>query len=137
MPSHLFHALVWIDHQVARVFHFNRDTNETAIVRSSHPHQHLHHKANSGDSGHAPMDKEFFRRVVAEVSSAGAILIVGPSSAKIELRTYIADHHPQVAAKISAVETLDHPTDGELLAFGRKFFRADDRMHLQVPARTG
>jgi stalled ribosome rescue protein Dom34 len=103
----------------------------------THMFHALHHMANSGDSGHAAVDKEFFHRVVAEVSSAGAILIVGPGSAKIELRTYIAQHHPQVAAKISAVETLDHPTDGELLAFGRRFFSADDRMHLQVPARTG
>ena len=128
---------VWIDHQVAKVFHFNAEANETALVRSSHPHQHLHHKANSGDSGHAPVDKEFFQRVTAEISQAGAILITGPSTAKVELHTYIEKLHPQIAAKISAVETLDHPTDGELLAFGRKFFRADDRMHLQVPARTG
>jgi hypothetical protein len=136
MPAH-FHALVWIDHQVAKIFHFNAEANETALVRSSHPHQHLHHKANSGDSGHAPVDKEFFQRVTAEISQAGAILITGPSTAKIELHTYIEKLHPQIAAKISAVETLDHPTDGELLAFGRKFFRADDRMHLQIPARAG
>lgn len=136
MHTH-FHALVWIDHQVAKVFHFNAEVNETALIRSSHPHQHLHHKANSGDSGHAAVDKEFLERVIAELSQAGAILITGPSTAKIELRTCIQRLHPQVAAKISAVETLDHPTDGELLAFGRKFFRADDRMHLQVPSRTG
>jgi hypothetical protein len=28
-------------------------------VRSAHPDQHIHHKANSGDSGHAAVDSEF------------------------------------------------------------------------------
>jgi hypothetical protein len=41
------------------------------------------------------------------------------------------DAHPELARKVSAVEPLDHPTDGELLALARKFFKADDRMHPQ------
>ena len=133
MSAH-FHALIWIDHQVAKVFHFDALTSENAHVRSSHPHQHLHHKANSGGSGHAPVDTEFLGRVATELARAGAILIVGPGTAKTELRTYLQKKHADVAAKISAVETLDHPSDGELLAFGRKFFDADDRMHPPVAA---
>lgn len=130
--KHHYHALVWIDHQVARIFHFNADTNETQIVHSTHAHQHLHHKANSGDSGHAAVDKQFLERVSAAIADSGAVLITGPASAKIELHTHIKHAHPQFANRISGVETLDHPTDGELLAHGRKFFKADDRMHLQV-----
>src|SRR4051812_14638218 len=57
------HAVVWIDHQVAKVVHFDADSSEPAVVHSSHPHQHLHHKANSGDSGHAPVDKKFLEQV--------------------------------------------------------------------------
>ena len=129
MSAH-FHALVWIDHQVAKVFHFDAHANETKNIQSSHPHQHLHHKANSIDSGHAAVDKEFLQRVVAEISKAGAILITGPSTAKTELRAHIQRLHPKLAAKISAVEALDHPTDGELLAFGRRFYQADDRMRV-------
>jgi hypothetical protein len=131
MTNH-YHALVWIDHQVAKVFHFSADANETEIVRSAHPHQHLHHKANSGDSGHAALDKDFLERVSTAISHAGAILIGGPASAKIELHTHLKKQHPQIAAKISAVESLDHPTDGELLAHARHFFKADDRMRRQV-----
>jgi stalled ribosome rescue protein Dom34 len=130
--QHHYHALVWIDHQTAKIFHFNADSNETAIVHSTHPHQHLHHKANSGDSGHAPVDKQFLEKVCAAIADSGAILIVGPAGAKTELHAYIQDHHPQLATRISGVETLDHPTDGQLLAHGRRFFKADDRMRLQV-----
>jgi len=39
--------------------------------------------------------------------------------------------HPDLAKRIAGVETVDHPSDGELLNFGRRFFRADDRMRSQ------
>jgi len=131
MTNH-YHALVWIDHQTAKVFRFNIDSSETAIVHSAHPHQHLHHKANSGDSGHARVDKDFLERVSAAISHSGAILIVGPASAKTELQTHLKHAHPAIAAKVSAVESIDHPTDGQLLAHARHFFKADDRMRPQI-----
>lgn len=131
MTNH-HHALVWIDHQTARIFRFNDDVNEVVVVHSTHAHEHLHHKANSVDSGHAPVDKQFLEGVAAAIAHSGAILIVGPASAKTELHTHLKDAHPGIAAKISAVETLDHPSDGQLLAHARKFFRADDRMRSQV-----
>jgi len=131
MTNH-HHAMVWIDHQTAKVFRFNDDVNETSVVHSTHAHEHLHHKANSGDSGHAAVDKHFLERVAAAIAHSGAILIVGPASAKTELHTHLKLAHPDIAAKISAVETIDHPTDGQLLAHARHFFRADDRMRSQI-----
>jgi len=131
MSTH-YHALVWLDHRVAKVFHFNDDQNERVTVANSHIHQHLHHKANSSDSGHAPVDKDFLDRVTEAIDGAGAILIVGPGSAKAELHKHLEHLHPQVAAKVSAVETLDHPSDGALLAHARRFFKADDRMRSQI-----
>ena len=131
MTNH-YHALVWIDHQTAKVFRFNIDSSETASVHSAHPHQHLHHKANSGDSRHARVDKDFLERVAAAISHSGAILIVGPASAKTELQTHLKHAHPAIAAKVSAVESIDHPTDGQLLAHARHFFKADDRMRPQI-----
>ena len=135
MATH-FHALVWIDHREAKVFHLNAETSNSVTVHNSHAHQHLHHKANAGDNGHVSVDKEYLRRVVAELASAGAVLIVGPGSAKTELHTYAQQHDPKVAARISAVESVDHPTDGQLLAHARKFFVADDRMHPQIRAHA-
>lgn len=131
MTNH-YHALVWIDHQTAKVFRFNADSNETTLVQSTHPRQHLHHKANSGDSGRTLVDKDFLERVATAIAHSGAILIVGPASAKTELHTHLKHAHPAIAAKISAVETIDHPTDGQLLAHARHFFRADDRMRSQI-----
>jgi len=131
MSSH-YHALVWIDHREAKVFHFDAADADCTTVRSHHPNQHIHHKANARDSGHVTVDNEFLSRVADALTQSGAILITGPANAKTELATYIKKANPRLAERISGVEALDHPTDGELVALGRKFFKADDRMHAQV-----
>src|ERR1700692_2489048 len=105
MNNH-YHALVWIDHREAKVFQFNATQVDRATVRSSHPDQHIHHKANAGDSGHAPVDQEFFKRVALAISQAGAILITGPANAKTELVAYMKKHQPHLGERISGVETL-------------------------------
>lgn len=131
MDKH-FHRLVWLDHHQARIFDFNATEAESLTIHSSHPHEHLHHKANAGDSGHVAVDKAFLERIAHALAQAGAILIVGPGMAKMELVSYIEHAHPDLSSRISAVETIDHPTDGALVAFGRTFFKADDRMHVQL-----
>jgi len=127
MPG-LEHVIVWIDHAEARVFRVGAEHAERQVIGTHVQQLHLHHKANERGSGHAPIDKEFFGRVMQSLQMADALLIVGPASARTELAAYIADHSPALAKRISAVEPLDHPTDGELVALARKFFRADDRM---------
>jgi stalled ribosome rescue protein Dom34 len=131
MTNH-YHAVVWIDHKVARILQFNAEASETVLVHSTHPNPHLHHKSNSIDSGHAPVDKKYLERVAAAIAHNGALLIVGPASAKTELVSHLKQAHPAVAARISAVEPMDHPTDGQLLAHARRFFEADDRMRSQA-----
>jgi len=130
MPAH-YHAVVWIDHHEARIFHIDANGSDLERVNSSNPHQHLHHKANSGDSGHAAIDTHFLSQVADMLASAGSILITGPASAKTELASYIQHKRPDLARRISGVETVDHPTDGQIVALARSFFKKDDRMHAQ------
>jgi hypothetical protein len=77
------------------------------------------------------VDKAFLQYVAESLSQAGTILIAGHASAKQELATYLTENKPAIAARIASIEPLDHPSDAELLAFARKFFRAYDRMHSQ------
>jgi stalled ribosome rescue protein Dom34 len=127
-----FYAIVWIDHHEAKIFQFDAASVDSTAVRSSHPHQHIHHKANARDSGHAAIDKTYLKHVAEALASAGAILITGPANAKKELADYIERELPDLAKRVSGIETLDHPSDGALVAFARKFFKADDRMHSQA-----
>lgn len=131
MSEH-FHAIVWIDHREAKIFQFSATDIDRVVVNSHLSGQHLHHKANTTGSGHKGVDKEFFNRVIAALSHTGAILITGPANARTELKNYIAEHSPEVARRISAVEALDHPSDGALVALARKFFKTDDLMHDQA-----
>ncbi len=120
------HAVVWIDHREARVFHFNADEVEKLVIHPDHRHTHIHHKANSMGSGHAAEDHKYLDAVAGAISEAREVLIAGPGGAKTELMKHIAQYEPRQLAAIRAVETVDHPTDGELVAHARKYFRAED-----------
>jgi len=127
-----FHAVVWIDHREAKVFHFSASEVEAKTIHAETPKKHLHHKHGSIGSGHAKEDQEYFHKVVEAVADAGVILITGPANAKTELVKHIEKHDPAIRSKIAAVETLDHPTPGEIVAHARKYFARDHQMASRI-----
>lgn len=127
MSEH-FHAVVWIDHLEARVFHFNATDAEREVIHPHKPKHHIHHKANSIGSGHAAENQAYFHAVVEAIGHAGAILITGPANAKTELVKHIHRHDPQLVDRIAGIESVDHPTDGQLVAHARHYFKAADWM---------
>jgi stalled ribosome rescue protein Dom34 len=122
MPTH-FHAIVWIDHSQAKVFHVGLSGQDEVDLHPHLPTRHLHHKANSIGSGHAGFDKEFFAQVMNAISDAGEILIIGPGSARVELAKYLREQHSDISERIVAVEAADHPGDREIVAYARKYFK--------------
>ena len=133
MSQHHHHAVVWIDRHEARVFHFSPTDVERLILHPDHPTKHIHHKANSIGSGHVAADHEFLHAVAASIADAGAVLITGPANAKTDLVKHIHEHHPKLAKAIAGVETVDHPSDAQLVAHARKYFQTEDRMQPQKP----
>ena len=73
MSKHHYHAVIWIDHHEARVFHFSPTDVEQLILHPDHPTKHIHHKANSIGSGHASADQDYLHAVVESITDAGAI----------------------------------------------------------------
>jgi predicted NUDIX family NTP pyrophosphohydrolase len=132
MNTH-YHAVVWIDHREARVFHFGAGDVERLVLHPDRPTRHIHHKANSIGSGHAAADHDFLQAVARSIADAHAVLITGPASAKTELVKHIQQHDPRLVQAIVGVETVDHPSDAELVARARKYFQAEDRMTPQKP----
>jgi stalled ribosome rescue protein Dom34 len=122
------HAAVWIDHEQAKVFALSRESSNEWKVRPHDRHLHIHHKAGLGDSGKAAPDQHYFHSVAEAIKDAGEILILGPGTAKSELMKHLARHDPQVAAKVVGVQAMDHPTDGEIINFARKTFKAKDQL---------
>jgi len=128
MASHHYHAVVWIDHHEARVFHFSPSDVERLVLHPDHPTRHIHHKANSIGSGHAAEDQAFLDAVARSIADAGAVLVTGPANAKTELVKHIQKHEPNLMKIIVGVETVDHPSDGELVAHARRYFKVEDLM---------
>jgi stalled ribosome rescue protein Dom34 len=126
-----YHAVIWIDHREARVFHFSQSDVDRLVIRPDHPTKHIHHKANAIGSGHAPEDHAFLHAVVESVADAGAVLITGPANAKTELIKHIHQHDPLRMSAIAGVETVDHPSDAALVAYAKKYFETVDRMAQQ------
>ena len=128
MTIHHNHAVIWIDHHEARVFHFSPTDVERLVLHPDHPTRHIHHKANSMGSGHAAEDRNFLQAIVGSITDAGAVLITGPGNAKNELVKHIDQHAPKLMKIIAGVETVDHPSDAQLVALARHYFKAEDRM---------
>ncbi len=120
------HVAIWIDHKEAHILYFDKSKNE--IVKSNAERPHLHHKANEVGSGKAPAEGNYFHAVINAVADVSEILIVGPGSAKTELFKHANAHDPAIAKKIVGVETVDHPTDGQILNFAKAYFHKVDQM---------
>ena len=122
MPSH-FHAVVWLDHTQAKIFHVGLTGADEVTLHPHLPTRHLHHKANSIGSGHAAPDKSFLEQVTSGLNDAGEILIIGPGGAKTELAKFIRAQHPEIGKRIVAVEPADHPTDRQIVAYAKQHFK--------------
>jgi len=122
------HAIVWLDHLTARVITFSDGEGKTIPIESQSTHRQLHRKSGKPGSGHAPDDAAFFEDVAAVVADVREVLITGPGTAKVAFKKHVDERHPDLARRIVGVETVDHPSDGELTAYARKYFHRVDQL---------
>lgn len=125
MPTH---AVIWMDHQEARILHVHPDAaDETTVLAPKH---HLRrHSQGRGEAREHPDDaRQFFGEIAKGLEGATAILILGPSSAKLEFLHYLHEHIRELASKVVGVEAADHPTDKQVVARARLYFKGSDRM---------
>ncbi len=127
-----YHAVVWLDHREAKVFFFDRYNVAEIDLAAAHPNAHLHHHAGSLSGKRAPEDQAYFRRIADVLRPATEWLVVGPGLAKLEFIKYVHKHEHQLDDRILGVETADHPTDRQIVAHARTYFRAADRMRPQA-----
>ncbi len=123
-----FHAVVWLDHASARIFHFDAHAFEGKTIHSAHAGEHIHHKAGAIGAGHAAEDPRYFAAVAAGLKDVQEILVTGPGHTKTAFAKHLAAYNPQISKKVMAVENADHPTDGEIVDHARKHFKVIDKM---------
>jgi stalled ribosome rescue protein Dom34 len=122
------HVAIWIDHKEARVFHVDPHEIEKLTVAAPH---HVHNKHPRGPEGakeHPDDAQRFFHEVARSLEGAEQILVVGPSTAKLEFLRHVHKHDHALEPKIVGIETVDHPTDGQLVAYAKQYFNRTDRM---------
>jgi stalled ribosome rescue protein Dom34 len=117
---------VWIDQNEARVFHIEGATFEEKTVHAATHHVHRHSKEQLTKAHNHHADQaHFFDEVLARLTGAEEILLLGPSVTKLHLLWYAQEHRPRLAAQVVGVESADHPTDRQLVAHVRHYFHDD------------
>ena len=115
------HAVVWTDHQAARVLEIDAEHLQAHKVRASSHYTRQHHSG-------VRTEHEFFGDVCDAVKGVDEVLITGSRTCIADFRHYAEKHRPHVASRIVGYEVVDHPTDPELVALARQYFLKLDRM---------
>ncbi len=112
--------VVWMDSKNAKIFHIEGEkiTSSRAIR-----HDHKHHKQNKNDAKEKDSPK-YFTDVAEQLNeNTDAVLLVGPGVTKIHFVTYLDKHHrKELARRIIGTESMDHPSDAQVVAYARKYF---------------
>ena len=116
------HACVWLDHTEAKIFQFSGDSTVEEVVAATPDHHIRHGNKQGGRRGTTEEDHAFYHAIAQALAEAKQVLILGPSTAKLELIRHVHKHDHALEPRIVGVETVDHPTDGQLVAYAKKYF---------------
>jgi len=111
-----------MDHHEARIFDVSLGVETAMKVSAPRHHVHRHPKGSAAEHNHPDDATRFFADVAGELRTASQILLVGPSIAKLQFLHHLRERHREIHAKVVGVESVDHPSDLQLLAHARRFF---------------
>jgi stalled ribosome rescue protein Dom34 len=114
-------SAVWIDHHEAHVFRVGEPAFAHSIVRAPQ-HVRRHPRREAQPHNHPDDERRFFRDVAQSLSESDKVLVLGPSTAKLHFRDYVLEHASTLHFSVVGVETLDRPTDKQLVAYVRQYF---------------
>jgi stalled ribosome rescue protein Dom34 len=112
-----FHAVVWMDHQEAHVLMFDREHVQNQRIKSRSHHKH---QGKPNEVTHLYAD------IAKALEGTHEVLVTGPGLARDEFREWCKQHH----AHVNVVDSVasDHPTDAQLVAMARHYFKKFDNM---------
>jgi stalled ribosome rescue protein Dom34 len=114
-----FHAVVWMDRQEAHMVMFDREHVEAQRIKSRSHHKH---QGKAGDTA------AFFAEVAKALAGAREVLLTGPSLARNEFRDWCTTHQKSIAAVVVDSIASDHPSDAQLVAMAKQYFKKFDAM---------
>lgn len=114
-----FHAVVWMDHSEAHVVMFDREHVQAQRIKSRSHHKH---------QGKAEDNAVFFADIGNALLGSHEVLLTGPGLARNQFRDWSAKHQAAIAKVIVDSVPADHPTDPQLVALARQYFKKFDNM---------
>jgi stalled ribosome rescue protein Dom34 len=121
------YAVVWIDHSEARIAFVSHDAASQVVLHPDHSRHHTHARAGSPDGRRSTDDHVFFQKVANDLAHVRGFLLIGPANAKTEFVKHLHRYDPRLVERLSAIESTDRLTDGELMDVARKYFNRADQ----------
>ena len=115
------HTIVWIDQHEAKLFHVDRESFDATRIENAHSHVRKH-PTNTAEHNHPADEQRYFHDVARALEDSAEVLVVGPSTAKLHFINHVHRHDKALVDRIVGVETVDHPSDGQLVAYARRYF---------------
>ena len=114
-----FHAVVWMDHTEAHVVMFDQEHVASQRIKSRSHHKH---QGAAGDTA------AFFADVAKALNGTREVLLTGPGLARNEFRDWCGAHQAAIAQVIVDSIASDHPSDKQLVALAKQYFKKFDSM---------
>jgi len=122
------HAVVFVDHQSAQVLQFDAEHVQAQKIKA-----HSHHTKQHGSQ--VRTEHEFFAHVCDALEGIAEVLAVGPQTGLADFQSYLRKHRPALLPNVVDFQTVDHPSENQLVALARQYFLKHDRM-TGVPTPT-
>jgi stalled ribosome rescue protein Dom34 len=113
-----FHAVVWMDHQEAHVLMFDREHVEAHRIKSRSHHKH---------QGKPHETAALFADIAKALVGSHEVLLTGPGLARDAFRDWCTTHQSAVAHSIVDSIVSDHPSDAQVVALARQYFKKFDQ----------
>ena len=114
-----FHAVIWMDHNEAHVVMFDREHVQAQRIKSRSHHKH---------QGKADDAVTFYQDIAKALNGTHEVLLTGPGLARQEFRAWCQQHQSATAEMIVDSVASDHPSDAQLVALAKQYFKKFDAM---------
>ncbi|HEY5955244.1 MAG TPA: hypothetical protein VIV60_01775 [Polyangiaceae bacterium] len=124
-------AIVWIDATEACILRMDNGLkHELTILAQQVPRSPDDPESTPDGTTSEPKEDAalaYFNRVARALDIADEILVVGPSSTKLDFVKYMNKNQHALDPRILGVETIASRTDSELAAFAKVYFTGGPR----------
>lgn len=114
-----FHAVVWLDNQEAHIAFFDRDHATTQRIHSKSQHKH---------QGKSTDMNAYFADIAKAVKDCHEVLLTGPGLTRQQFKGWYVQHAAALSQIVVGSIASDHPTDAQLVAMARQYFKKFDAM---------